>query len=109
MEAWGFKDSGSEIVWRKTGNIGTGYRTRDVHEHLLIGIKDKSPTWEGTTIPSVIEAPRPPGHSAKPAIFYDVIQEAVSGSLEMFGRKWRKGWTVVGDQIVGDGPQEGAS
>jgi N6-adenosine-specific RNA methylase IME4 len=115
MEAWGFRWSQSEIIWLKTpnkpttehqepyeprGSRGTGYRPRMVHEHLLIGIREMSPTWLGSEVESVITAPRPGRHSQKPDKFYSIIERVVPGPyLELFGRKERKGWTVVGDQI----------
>ena len=101
MEAWGFRDSHSEIVWDKRGKGGggVGHYARMVHEHLLIGVGPESPTWDGT-IPSIISAPRGK-HSEKPDIFYKTIEKAVGGPyLEMFGRKERDGWTVCGDQVT---------
>ena len=97
---WGFRYSGSAIIWYKTGRLsGTGHFARMIHEVLLIGIKDHSPTWGGH-IASVIEAPRPPLHSQKPDVFYETIEKAVPGPyLELFARRRREGWTCCGDQL----------
>lgn len=40
-------------------------------------------------------------HSEKPDEFYGIVEELSPGSyLELFGRRTREGWTVVGDQVV---------
>lgn len=48
-------------------------------------------------------APRE-GHSAKPALFADLAERMSPGPrLELFGRRARAGWTVLGDEAPGDG------
>ena len=99
MREWGFRNSGSAIVWHKTpGKPGCGHYARMVHEMLLIGLREQAPTWN-CDVPSVIEAPRGE-HSEKPDVFQQIIERVVPGPrLELFGRRRRDGWTVVGDQL----------
>ena len=105
MEAWGFRDSHSEIIWdKRESGPGTGWFAQMVHEHLLIGLRKQSPSWGDGTIQSIISAPR--RAPAKPDIFYQTIEKAVGGPyLELFGRKKRAGWTVCGNQIVEKGEE----
>ena len=73
MKAWRFTYK-SQVVWVKP-SIGLGRWVRARHEILLIGTRG-SPSCPapGTQWPSVIEAPRPGGHSKKPEIFYELIE-----------------------------------
>jgi N6-adenosine-specific RNA methylase IME4 len=99
MREWGFRNSGSAIVWHKTpGRPGCGYYARMAHEMLLIGVREKAPTWN-SDVRSVIEAPRTE-HSEKPDVFKPIIERVAPGPrLELFGRRPREGWDVVGDQL----------
>lgn len=98
VEAWGFEYK-TCAVWVKPRDRGMGSYFRTHHELLLLGVSAQSPKFHGKP-DSVIEAPRG-RHSEKPDIFHTVIERAVPGPyLELFGRKKRDGWTVVGDQIV---------
>ena len=104
IRAWGFEPRGT-IIWRKTGNLGNGSRTRQIHEYLRIGVRPGSPWFDGA-IPSVVDAARGP-HSEKPQIFFDLIERATPGPrLELFARRRRKGWKVVGDQVSDEPPIE---
>lgn len=106
MRIWGFKDTQSVIIWRKEGHFGMGARPRLVHEVLRIGIRGKAPLTWFDDVPSVIDAPREP-HSRKPAIFHEIIERVLAGPyLEIFGRRRRTGWTVIGDQVSDDLPVE---
>jgi N6-adenosine-specific RNA methylase IME4 len=74
MEAWGFKYV-SNYVWKKT-SAGLGFWNRSVHEILLIGTRGKIPCpAPGTQWDSIIEAPRPGEHSAKPECFLEMIEQ----------------------------------
>ena len=40
-------------------------------------------------------------HSEKPEEFYRIVEELSPGPyLELFGRKRREGWTVLGNELV---------
>lgn len=102
-EAWGFRVV-SEIVWEKP-NTGMGLFPRSCHEIVLICKRGKllhrlrnirsvqlwSQHGEGMRI-----------HSAKPPGFYDLVERASPGPfLELFSRRKRSGWEVLGDAIDG--------
>jgi N6-adenosine-specific RNA methylase IME4 len=94
MAAWGFSYK-SNIVWAKN-KAGTGYWSRNKHEHLLIGTRGKVPApAPGEQSSSVIEA-TVGRHSEKPAVFRKMIQEMFPSlpKLEMFARgEPPPGWT----------------
>jgi N6-adenosine-specific RNA methylase IME4 len=97
LEAWGFTYK-SNLVWVKD-KIGTGYWSRNKHEHLLIGARGKVPAPAlGTQWPSAIEAPVG-RHSEKPTIFYEIIEGyyPTLPRIELFARgKARPNWDVWG-------------
>jgi N6-adenosine-specific RNA methylase IME4 len=74
LEAWRFTYK-SNYVWDKE-EIGTGFWNRSRHEILLIGVRGNPPCpapgeqWE-----SIIRAPRPGEHSAKPECFLEMIEQ----------------------------------
>ena len=98
MDVWGFQYM-SQIIWVKD-RTGTGYWTRNKHEHLLIGTKGNVPAPAmGHQPQSVFE--RPVGrHSEKPECFADMITAIfpTTPKLEMFGRNGRVGWDVMGNE-----------
>jgi N6-adenosine-specific RNA methylase IME4 len=72
MDAWGFEYRWQQI-WRKD-KLGTDYWFRNLHEHLLVGVKGNIPApAPGDNKPSVIDAPRGK-HSEKPEIFLEMIE-----------------------------------
>lgn len=90
------------VVWVKTGRPGMGQRFRMRHEHLLYGRIGSVPVpspenrWD-----SVVELPRVTDengriiHSAKPDLFYDLIEEhdgKETRKAELFSRRVRAGW-----------------
>jgi N6-adenosine-specific RNA methylase IME4 len=114
MRAWGFIPK-SEIVWVKTHeqkdggvqpfgatgvglSIGMGHYTRQSHEVCLIGRRGRGVVRD-RSIRSVIFAPRA-RHSEKPALFFQQVEKLCDGPrLELFGRRRRAGWDVVGDEV----------
>jgi N6-adenosine-specific RNA methylase IME4 len=100
LAAWGF-DYRTDMVWVKD-KIGMGYYVRQQHECLLIAKRGELPTPAVDARPaSVIEAPRL-DHSAKPAVFYDILDRMYPGvrKIELFGRapEPRELWTTWGNQ-----------
>jgi N6-adenosine-specific RNA methylase IME4 len=74
LEAWGFEYK-SHFVWRKP-SPGLGFWNRSFHEILLIGKRGEPPCpAPGEQFDSVIEAPRPGEHSAKPECFLEMIEK----------------------------------
>ncbi len=118
MRSWGFRFSGAEIVWVKTTDeprvhspysspvertsvrlaFGMGHYVRNCHEVCLVGVRGRAKVQHRSQR-SVFFAPAGP-HSAKPDEFYRIVEKLCRGPrLELFGRKRRAGWTVVGDEI----------
>lgn len=99
LDAWGF-DYRTNMVWVKD-KIGMGYYVRQRHETLVIAKRGKIPTPAVDARPdSVVEAPRLE-HSAKPPVFYDLIDRMYPGvrKLELFARNSREGWFSWGNQV----------
>lgn len=89
--------------------FGMGRYTRGAHETCLIAARGRMASQiQAHNIRSVLHAPVPWNwdtnraiHSAKPEIFYtDIIERLAKGPyLELFGRRRRRGWTVLGNQV----------
>lgn len=102
MRAWGFRPVG-EIIWVKQTTkgkpwFGMGRTVRAAHERCIIGARGK-PQVLSRSVRSVFtaEAGR---HSEKPEEFYRIVEELSPGPyLELFGRRRREGWTVLGDEL----------
>ena len=98
MASWGFEYK-SNFVWVKD-RAGLGYRVRNQHEHLLIGIRGDIPTpLPAVTPSSVIQAPRRE-HSRKPDEAYELIERMYPElpKIELFARNSRPGWDAWGNQ-----------
>lgn len=103
MEAWGFGEPKSEIVWEKTTkngkkHFGMGRYFRNTHEVCLIGVRGRyrKPL---SSVRSSFEAPVT-GHSSKPLVFYDIIESMYEGPyVELFARRHRLGWYSIGNQL----------
>jgi N6-adenosine-specific RNA methylase IME4 len=93
LEAWGLEAQTKTYVWCKppmgTVNVTT--------EFVVVGKKGRPPTmpWWGTTW---FNWQRPPKqHSAKPAAFFDLVEEWCPGPyVELFARQPRLGWSSWG-------------
>jgi N6-adenosine-specific RNA methylase IME4 len=120
IDAWGYAQPTSEIVWVKTtknGNVATGMgRTvRNAHEIALICKRKDAPTWpkldvvKDHGVRSVLEADEDWGlevraergqHSRKPDAFYELIDRLFHGPvIELFARRQWKNWYCYGDQM----------
>ena len=102
VRAWGFVPK-SEVVWKKLtrkGNrhFGMGRSVRMEHESCIIATRGK-PLRMADNIRSVFEAPVGV-HSEKPETFYtDIVERLYPGPyVELFARRSRPGWIVLGDQ-----------
>jgi len=102
LAAWGFNYR-TDMVWVKD-KIGMGYHVREKHESLLIAKRGELPPPATDARPdSVVEAPRLE-HSAKPPVFYDIIDRMYPNvrKIELFGRNCgeRKMWDYWGNQAA---------
>jgi N6-adenosine-specific RNA methylase IME4 len=100
VRAWGFTHR-TGMAWVKD-KIGMGFHVRERHEILLIAKRGELPPPPPEARPdSVVQAPRLE-HSAKPAVFYDLIDQMYPAvrKVELFGRapEQRELWTVWGNQ-----------
>ena len=98
----GFRYS-SNYVWHKQGHYGMGFWGREVHEHLLIGVRGKVVApLPGTQFDSLVKAPKPNSlHSSKPELFLEWIERLYPDipKLELNRRgPPRSGWDAWGDE-----------
>lgn len=119
VEAWGFTPK-TEIVWQKlTKNglphFGLGHYSRGSHETFVLAVRGSVKVAD-KGIRSTFPAKMPVEqvglskkgkpimeyiHSAKPDEFYKIVERLTGPGIarvEMFGRRQRKGWVVLGDQ-----------
>jgi N6-adenosine-specific RNA methylase IME4 len=99
MDAWGFEYR-SNYVWAKD-RVGTGYWSRNAHEHWLIGVRGNIPAPAmGTQWDSIVEAPVGE-HSAKPPVFLQMLEEYYPNlkRIELNCRgPARPGWDAWGNE-----------
>lgn len=101
FDAWGFEYK-TQMCWYKNTGLGVGYWFRGDHELVLIGKKPGVPSIR-TGTRSLIASPRM-RHSEKPDFLHEIVERSFPGSwLEVFGRRAREGWTVLGNEAPGDG------
>lgn len=111
--AWGFTPK-SEIVWEKLtsggkAHFGMGRYVRASHETAIVAVRGKVQPL-ARNVRSRFAAPVGK-HSEKPEAFYGLVEQLSAGPyVELFGRRARPGWTVLGDQAPeaasGDGGVE---
>lgn len=106
-KAWGFSYSTTGFTWVKQGKdedtypIGTGYWTRANPEYCLL-FTHGSPKRLAADVQELILAPRRE-HSRKPDEVHERIERLVGGPyIELFGRRERPGWTVLGNEVDGE-------
>lgn len=121
--AWGFVYKTLGFIWIKTTehgrlHTGLGYYTRANSEPCLLftrghvgrdWIKSRGVhqviTDDLDCLPGFGETLHAQimGHSTKPEMFYERVEALVDGPyLELFGRRGRAGWTVLGDGVTGN-------
>lgn len=106
VRAWGFVPK-SEIVWLKmtTGgkqHFGMGRYVRASHETCIVAARGRIRPADRSVrsrFSAVVGR-----HSEKPDCFFDLIAQLVGPAaqprLEVFGRRARPGWTVIGDEAA---------
>lgn len=107
IEAWGFEYKTCGFTWAKRTqenmgwHWGMGYWTRSNAELCLFATKG-SPKRQAMDVEQLVVAPVG-AHSSKPEIVAERIETLIDGPyLEIFGRRPRKGWTVLGNQVEAD-------
>lgn len=103
IDHWGF-DYKSMMVWVKP-RMGLGNYWRISHEMLLLGVRGNL-RFEANNIKSWTLEQRGM-HSEKPECFRQYIERtSPAPRLELFGRVAYPGWTVFGDNILGESKGE---
>lgn len=108
LDAWGGWRRVASWPWVKMKDgrlqLGLGQYSRKCHEVLILAVRgDAMVPPPARRPPSVIIAPRTV-HSRKPDESYAVIEAVSSGPrLELFARRARSGWWVLGNQAPGAG------
>ena len=106
MEKWGFKYT-TKMDWIKVRNgkiqMGLGVNVRGSSESLLIGKCGNYPVPLPKNRPASGIIAERFKHSEKPEESYKKVEEMYPDArkLELFARKQRRGWFVVGNQING--------
>lgn len=102
LRAWGFEPV-SIVTWAKYdlkeghGYGGVGYWFLGNAEFCIVAKRDGFPSIR-TGKSSLIVEPKT-RHSAKPTNIHDLCESRFPGPyLEIFGRKDRPGWTVIGNE-----------
>lgn len=102
LAAWGFTYK-TCLTWIKT-QMGLGNYFRGSTEHVLFGVRGSLRTERKDVVnwfdSPAVEAKRGQ-HSAKPDLFYDLVEQASPGPyLEMFARRSRFGWDYWGNESL---------
>lgn len=107
LKKWGFTPV-SILTWAKYnlerggGYGGVGFWFLGNAEFCIVAKREGYPSIR-TGRSSLIVAPKS-RHSEKPDDVHKICEERFPGPyLEIFGRKVRDGWTVLGDEAPGDG------
>jgi len=99
IETWGFSYL-LTITWDKKNGICVGgfhFRT----EFIVVGRRGKKDFFKtGRSIPSIFFA-KSLWHSQKPQEFYNMVEPLGDRRLDIFARKQRPGWDVMGNEING--------
>jgi N6-adenosine-specific RNA methylase IME4/ParB-like chromosome segregation protein Spo0J len=101
LDAWGFQEK-TVLTWVKD-RLGVGDWLRGQTEHCILAVRGP-PVVTLTNQSTVLDAPRTE-HSAKPEVFYQMVESLCPGSkLELFARGVpRPGWVHWGNEV---GPAE---
>lgn len=90
----------TDFVWEKDRS-GTGQYRFSTHEHLLLCDRmGGKPMLPKKAWPRSVEHHPKGEHSAKPGVFYELVEALSPGPyLEMFARNRRAGWASMGNQL----------
>lgn len=105
LAAWEFRYV-TTITWVKMARaacprIGLGYHARGATEQLVIAQRGNAPAPEVSRRPTgVIFCPRG-AHSAKPDFQYEIAEGYPGPYVEVFSRRFRDGWSSIGDHCDG--------
>lgn len=97
LEQWGARYK-TELIWPK-GRVGTGYRSRGMHESVLLGVFGDEHQIHNAFFGEIKGKAR--GHSQKPVEWYEHLREKTPGldRLCLFSRENHDGFTHWGDEV----------
>lgn len=120
MKDWGYKYITIAFCWVKSNKnnnnpfFGIGYYTKSNCELILLGKKGKTIRPDTNSVSQVIDwrsifndipvtESKLQEHSRKPDEIHERIEKMFpnSSKLELFGRRAREGWVVLGNEING--------
>lgn len=97
LRQWGARFK-TELIWPK-GRMGTGYRSRAMHESVLLGVFGDEHQIHDALYGEIKGKAR--GHSQKPIEWYAHLREKTPGleRLCLFSRENHEGFTHWGDEV----------
>lgn len=100
VEAWGYRYS-TTLVWCKAARGYGGSPTYAIATEFCLFCRRGSLRAQGRSLRNWWQWPRQP-HSRKPEAFMDIVEQVSPGPyLELFARRQRMGWAVMGGDVDG--------
>lgn len=100
VRAWRFKYR-QTLTWHKRDVNLRGSIAPNSTEFLLVATRG-TPARSGTLASSLVSTTRTGGHSSKPDVWLDHIEQVSPGPyVELFARRARFGWDYWGDESLG--------
>lgn len=100
LEAWGFKYH-LTMAWDKTNGLAMFGFNRQT-EFVLVGFKGKHDVFPRRKTVRTSFTAKSTRHSAKPDVFYDMLNLLEGNKIDIFARQKRKGWHVWGNEVDSD-------
>lgn len=104
INAWGFKYSTVAFVWEKKVP-NPGFYSMSSCEYVLVAKKGRAPPRRNNVNTRQFYQELRTKHSKKPEAIQDMIEAQFDlkgqNKLELFARRFRKGWDCVGNELNG--------
>lgn len=99
LEEWGFKYH-LTLAWDKGNGMSlAGFNRRT--EYVVVGYKGKLEMYPKRKTVKTSFSAKSTGHSVKPDLFYEMLEVIPGKKVDVFARKQREGWDVLGNEIDG--------
>lgn len=103
LTAWGFNYCQTLTWCKEPKGTGQGGLYCPTTEFLLLARRGKMPVGKTRIDTTWWKVKRPMRHSQKPEEFQDIIEQQSDGPrIELFARRYRKGWDVWGNEVEDD-------
>jgi len=97
LEIWGFKYH-LTMAWDKQNGISLfGFNRRT--EFILVGFKGSHDQYPNRQTIKTSFSAKSEFHSAKPDIFYEMLEVLEGNKIDIFARKKREGWAAYGNEV----------